>query len=74
MKKIVWFDNSWGTSWGLAGRFYLTFNDLGTLLNQQGDVTVLVKGATPTPSPAPTTDPDVTMAAAVKAWLKAKNL
>ena len=71
----VWFDNSWGTSWGVQGRFYLTFNDLGTLLNQRGDVIVLIPNTVPTPSPTVTPDPnDVTLAAAMRTWLKNKNL
>lgn len=40
-KKRAWFTNSWGTSWGIAGRGWFSFDDLGTLLSQQGDCTVL---------------------------------
>jgi len=72
----VWFDNSWGSSWGVKGKFYLTFTDLGTLLSQQGDVVVLIPN-TVNPSPAPTPTPnadDVALATAMKAWLKAKGL
>lgn len=32
--------NSWGTTWGQNGRFKISFEDLGTLLDQQGDATV----------------------------------
>lgn len=77
--KRIWFDNSWGTSWGVNGRFYLTFDDFTTLLSQQGDVVVLIPNTTaPTPTPmppipVPNTD-DATLAAAMKAWLKAKGL
>jgi hypothetical protein len=47
----VWFDNSWGSSWGVGGKFYLTFTDFGNLLSQQGDVVVLIpKSVTPTSS------------------------
>lgn len=51
----IWFNNSWGNSWGVAGRFYLTWADYATLLGQQGDVTVLfpVIVTPPTPVPAP---------------------
>lgn len=38
--KRVWFDNSWATSWGVQGRGYFTFTDLGRLLAAGGDVTV----------------------------------
>mgnify|MGYP006266471725 CR=1 FL=1 len=73
--KRVWFDNSWGSSWGIQGRFYLTFDDLGTLLSQQGDVVAFTPLSKPAPQPAPTgnTD-DMTLAAAMKNWLKIKNL
>ena len=33
--------NSWGSSWGRRGRFYLTVATWARLLDQQGDVTVL---------------------------------
>ena len=74
----VWFDNSWGTSWGLSGRFYLTFTDLGTLLSQQGDVIVLLPNTVPAPAPVPApnlaSSADITLAAAMRAWLTAKGL
>lgn len=45
----VWFHNSWGSSWGVSGDFYLTWADLSTLLSQKGDATVLIPPiATPT--------------------------
>lgn len=49
----VWIDNSWGLSFGIQGRAYLTFNDLGALLSQQGDVTVLLPSNAPKPVPIP---------------------
>jgi hypothetical protein len=39
-KKLVWFWNSWGTQWGLGGRFCMTFDTWDQLLHEQGDVTV----------------------------------
>jgi hypothetical protein len=41
--KLVGFTNSWGPSYGLGGRFYMTWDTWGTLLSQGGDVTVPVK-------------------------------
>jgi len=41
VKQIIWIDNSWGTSWGVQGRAYMTFTELGNLLTLQGDVTIL---------------------------------
>lgn len=36
-RKEVIGTNSWGLSWGLKGRFRLRFEDLGTLLQDQGE-------------------------------------
>jgi len=41
-KRLVTVQNSWGPSWGKHGRAYLSFDDLGRLLAEQGDVTVPV--------------------------------
>lgn len=49
----VWMDNSWTTQWGIAGKAYLTWDDLGRLLDADGDCTVFVPVATPTPTPEP---------------------
>ena len=38
--KLVWFWNSWGTSYGVGGRFCMTFDTWDQLLQQNGDVTV----------------------------------
>jgi hypothetical protein len=67
----VGFSNSWGTGWGLNGRFYMTAEDWGTLLDRQGDVTVFVPATEPAP-PAPV-DPDLladaAFALALHSWL-----
>ncbi len=38
----VWFYNSWGSQWGINGTFYLTWGDYLRLLEDRGDVTVLI--------------------------------
>lgn len=69
-RKLVGCTNSWGTRWGLAGRFYLRVQDWADLLNQQGDVTVFVPLAEPAPVPIP--DPDLpadeAFAVALRPW------
>ncbi|MCW2674773.1 MAG: hypothetical protein JWP14_3362 [Frankiales bacterium] len=39
-ERLVWFTNSWGTSWGQHGRFAMTWADLDRALSDGGDVTV----------------------------------
>jgi hypothetical protein len=39
---VVWFWNSWGPRFGLGGRFCMTFETWGRLLQEEGDVTVPV--------------------------------
>lgn len=66
---------SWGTSFGVAGRFYLSVSDFGRLLAADGDVIVLTPPNAPAPEPVPVpADADTTLAAAMRAWLEAKNL
>jgi len=38
--KLVWFWNSWGTDYGLGGRFCMSFDTWQQLLAERGDVTV----------------------------------
>lgn len=40
VNELVWFENSWGLSYGIAGRFCMSFTTWETLLSQGGDVTV----------------------------------
>lgn len=49
----IWFYNSWGTSWGVNGTFYITWADFHTLLGEQGDVTVLIPPTVTPPTPVP---------------------
>lgn len=64
----VWFTNSWGTGFGVAGRFYLTFADFGVLLDRQGDVTIFtpLTQPAPTPIPAPADPADAAFAAVLR--------
>jgi hypothetical protein len=41
--QLVWFWNSWGTGWGIGGRFCMSFDTWAQLLAEHGDVTVPVK-------------------------------
>lgn len=36
-KQLVWAINSWGSSWGLEGRFAFSWKDLDRLLHEQGE-------------------------------------
>lgn len=38
--ELIWFWNSWGPSFGLGGRFAMTFATCERLLSEDGDVTV----------------------------------
>jgi hypothetical protein len=42
-KQLVWFWNSWGTQFGVGGRFCMSFDTWEQLLAQRGDVTVPLK-------------------------------
>jgi hypothetical protein len=41
--RLVWFWNSWGPTWGIGGRFCMSFDTWAQLLEEQGDVTVPIK-------------------------------
>lgn len=69
--------NSWGTSWGKDGRWYMVVDDWAKLLADDGDVTAFVPATqpapTPTPTPSPADDADATLWAAVKHWATAET-
>lgn len=46
--------NSWGTGFGVNGRFYFSFADMTRLFNEDGDCTQLLPLTVPTPTPTPT--------------------
>lgn len=72
VKDLVGGTTSWGRSFGIGGRFYLTAVDFATLLANDGDVIVLTPPTAPAPvptppAPAPTADPKAIAAAVRKA-------
>lgn len=56
--ELVWCDNSWGTGWGLQGRFAFPYQVLTRLFAEQGDCAVPKPASAPTPAPTPTPAPD----------------
>ena len=81
--KRVGFTNSWGTSWGDNGRAYLSWDDFGRLLKEQGDVTVFVPLSQPAPTPTPPapSDPLTELAdvlkkfiTSIEGWFKSHGL
>jgi hypothetical protein len=77
-EKVVLARNSWGTSWGIKGTFRFSWDDLGRLLDEDGDATLFVPLSAPAPVPSPPTptpaDVDRALATATKTWLTAKGL
>lgn len=78
---LVGATNSWGTSYGVNGRFYFSWDTFGQLLANKGDVTVFVPVTSPAPTPKPTPVPTPAPADLDKAfwtqaqtWAKAKGL
>jgi hypothetical protein len=74
----VWMTNSWGTGWGVDGRFWMTAADWGRLLGEGGDVTIFTPSdeAPPTPTPPePCRDEaDDKLVAQVDAWSRARHV
>lgn len=49
----VWMTNSRGNGWGLQGRAWFTFTVLQTLLDKDGDCTIVAPVGEPAPEPVP---------------------
>jgi len=80
---LIQFDNSWGTSWGISGSFYMSYATAAKLLADDGDCTVPIPVTVPAPvpipippMPAPTPgDPaDLMLAATTRAWSAARHV
>lgn len=65
------FLNSWGTSFGVQGRFYMQLADFLALLADEGDAVTFtpITAPAPTPVPVPSVDPNLLAAyKSLKAW------
>jgi hypothetical protein len=73
-RQRAWIRNSWGEGWGVAGRAWMSWDELGRLLADEGDCTVLVPRTEPAPQPQPAPEPampaeDRQLAAALRRFL-----
>lgn len=57
-EERIWFTNSWGKQWGVGGRFWMSWEDYGSLLMREGDVTIFVPRTVPAPQPTPEPEPE----------------
>jgi hypothetical protein len=82
-RDLVGGTTSWGTRFGVGGRFYLTVGSFDRLLRQDGDVIILTPPTAPAPQPEPEPDPpapfdgdaaDRMLADAFATWRAAKGL
>lgn len=73
-KKLLYFDNSWGTGFGANGSFSYSFDTLTRLLSEQGDATVSLPLSSPppipVPVPTPSQDADHTFAQMLHPWVQ----
>jgi hypothetical protein len=70
-RGLVGLTNSWTDTWGVQGRCYIQAEDYGTLLDQQGDVTIFtpLTQPAPTPTPGPVDDADQALAVVARPWV-----
>jgi hypothetical protein len=69
--------NSWGPGFGVEGCFSFSWDDLGRLLDEQGDATLFVPVSSPSPQPAERSVPaevDLALVAAFEGWRQARGL
>jgi hypothetical protein len=69
--RRIGFTNSWGDSWGVGGRAYMSWDTFGRLLDEDGDVTVFVPLTQPAPTPTPPVpaDPLAELAVMFRQWV-----
>lgn len=68
--KLIGATNSWGESFGINGRFYISWNDFERLLSEQGDVTAFISVSEPAPTPTPTpSDPFAELVSMIKTFV-----
>lgn len=66
--------NSWGSSWGAHGRWYLKTSDWWKLRTRNGDVYFMVPVEQPAPTPTPDPDdPDAIFWAQAQTWARSHN-
>ncbi len=75
-QQLVWFTNSWGTTWGVQGRACLSWSDFGKALADEGDCILPIPVTTPAPTPTPVPGPQADQAlwAQVKGWTLARHV
>lgn len=71
-RELLWFTNSWGTSWAWSGRHAMPVAEFASLLSRDGDATFFVPSDEPAPEPVPVPDldADAELAAKVSGWAR----
>jgi hypothetical protein len=71
-RGLLWFTNSWGTSWAWSGRHAMPVDEFASLLSRDGDATFFVPSDQPAPEPVPVPDldADAELAAKVSKWAR----